>query len=144
MVEIKEFFLTVNFSEMIFQRSCLDTSLFFLPLKKKKGLFSKSCDHPDYYFLVITPIFGYKENFKQTNQKKPKQKQTNNPPVVWGRESTLHKIFPDFICIWNKMGIGPCQKREAKYGCSDWLMKKFFGAPGLCAHYRCTPIPFWS
>jgi len=36
MVEIKEFFLTVNFSEMIFQRSCLDTSLFFLPLFFKK------------------------------------------------------------------------------------------------------------
>lgn len=85
MVEIKEFFLTVNFSEMIFQRSCLDTSLFFLPLKKKKGLFSKSCDHPDYYFLVITPIFGYKENFKQTNLKKNKTKTNQQPPCSLGQ-----------------------------------------------------------
>lgn len=81
MVEIKEFFLTVNFSEMIFQRSCLDTSLFFLPFKKKKGLFSKSCDHPDYYFLVITPIFGYKENFKQTNQNKNQNKNKPTTPL---------------------------------------------------------------
>lgn len=104
----------VNFSKMNFQFRCLDASFFSSPFFKK-GSFSKSHDHPGYYYSVITPFSGYKENFIQANQKKKKNKY-KNPSSFGAGESTTHKIFPVFICIWNQMGIGPCQTREAKYG----------------------------
>lgn len=61
----------VNFSKMNFQFRCLDASFFSSPFFKK-GSFSKSHDHPGYYYSVITPFSGYKENFIQANQKKKK------------------------------------------------------------------------